>query len=96
MSTPAPDLTPSELAEVTRFGIHEDQEEAQKIRTEQAEALREAAESLNREFQDIPAWRQAYSEGVRTDEWMRGGVRMVMSAVDVLRVRADRIERGEL
>lgn len=24
MSTPTPDLTPSELAEVTRFGIHEE------------------------------------------------------------------------
>lgn len=29
MSTPTPELTPSELAEVTRFGIHEDQEEDQ-------------------------------------------------------------------
>lgn len=29
MTTPTPELTPSELAEVTRFGIHEDQEEDQ-------------------------------------------------------------------
>lgn len=27
MSTPAPALTPSELAEVTRFGIHEEGQE---------------------------------------------------------------------
>lgn len=27
MSTPTPDLTPSELVVVTRFGIHEDQED---------------------------------------------------------------------
>lgn len=30
MSTPTTDLTPSELAEVTRFGIHEDDQEDEK------------------------------------------------------------------
>ena len=29
MSTPTPDLTPDELAEVTRFGIHEEDQEDQ-------------------------------------------------------------------
>lgn len=64
------------------------------IRRIQAEAIREAAEALNEKFQDIPAWVEAYQEGVRTDEWMQGGVRMVMSATDVLRSRADRIEQN--
>lgn len=59
-----------------------------------AEALREAAEDLNKRFQDIPAWTEAYREGVRTDDWMQGGVRMTMSAIDVLRDRADRIEQN--
>ncbi len=62
------------------------------IRRIQAEAIREAAESLNREFQDIPAWREAYEEGVRTTEWMMGGSRMVVSAVGVLNARADETE----
>ncbi len=65
------------------------------IRRIQAEALREAAEALNEKFQDIPAWMEAYRAGVRTDEWTQGGVRMVMSAIDVLNRRADAIERGE-
>lgn len=63
------------------------------VKRAQAEALREAAESLNEKFQDIPAWTEAYREGVRTDEWMQGGGRMTMSAIQVLRDRADRIEQ---
>lgn len=62
------------------------------VKRAQAEALREAAESLNEKFQDIPAWKEAYREGVRTDEWMQGGVRMTMSAIQVLKDRADQIE----
>ncbi len=63
------------------------------VKRAQAEALREAAETLSEKFQDIPAWTEAYREGVRTDEWMQGGVRMTMSAIQVLRDRADRIEQ---
>lgn len=63
------------------------------VKRAQAEALREAAESLNERFQDIPAWTEVYREGVRTDEWMQGGVRMTMSAIQVLRDRADQFEK---
>lgn len=64
------------------------------VKRAQAVALREAAKDLVEHFQDIPAWVEAYREGERTDEWMRGGVRMTMSAIDVLRARADRIEQN--
>lgn len=62
------------------------------VKRAQAAAIREAADALNEDFQSIPAWTEAYREGVRTDEWMQGGVRMTMSAIGVLRARADRIE----
>lgn len=62
------------------------------VKRAQAEALREAADALDENFQEIPAWMDAYRNGQRTDEWMQGGVRMVMSAIDVLGARADRIE----
>ena len=65
------------------------------VKRAQAEALREAAEFLNEKFQDIPAWTEAYREGVRTDEWMQGGVGMTVSAIQVLKDRADRIEKEE-
>lgn len=65
------------------------------IRRIQADAIREAADTLDKEFQSIPAWTEAYREGVRTTEWMSGGTRMVVGAIEVLNEWADRIERGE-
>lgn len=59
----------------------------------QVEALREAATSLNDDFQGIPAWREAYLRGERTDDWMKGSVRTVRSILSVLNDRADRIAR---
>lgn len=80
----------------TTIGIAAAQEAAAAVmplvKRAQAEAIREAAKSLNENFQEIPAWMDAYRNGQRTDEWVQGGVRMVMSAIDVLGARADRIE----
>ena len=65
-----------------------------KVRAEaQVEALREAATSLNDDFQDIPAWTEAYLRGERTHDWMEGSVRTARSIISVLNDRVDRIAR---
>ena len=53
-----------------------------------AKALEDAADQINREFQNLPPWDEAWRNGYRTDEWMSGGVRMVTDAVNRLRARA--------
>ena len=53
-----------------------------------AKALEDAADQINREFQNLPSWDEAWRNGYRTDEWMSGGVRMVTDAVNRLRARA--------
>ncbi len=53
------------------------------------------ADDLNQHFQDIPAWTDAYREGVRTNEWMAGATRMTMSAIGVIRERARQVREGE-
>ena len=53
-----------------------------------AKALEDAADHINREFQNLPSRDEAWRNGYRTDEWMSGGVRMVTDAVNGLRARA--------
>lgn len=65
------------------------------VRAHDAALIESLADYLDRNFQDIPAWSEAYREGVRTDEWMRGAVRMTTGAVRWLRERARQVREGE-
>jgi len=60
-----------------------------------AEVLREAADDLDSNFQDLPGWDRAYRIGVRTREWEHGAITIVGDVIRKLRDRADRIERGD-
>lgn len=60
-----------------------------------AEALREAADDLNSNFQDLPGWDKAYRNGARTREWEHGAITIGGDVIRKLRDRADRIERGD-
>ena len=65
------------------------------LREHDAALIESLADHLDRHFQDIPAWTEAYLEGVRTDEWMGGAVRMTTGAVRWLRERARQVREGE-
>ena len=65
------------------------------VRNHDAALIESLADHLDRNFQDIPAWTEAYREGVRTDEWMRGAVRMTTGAVRWLHERARQVREGE-
>lgn len=60
-----------------------------------AEALREVADELDSNFQDLPGWDRAYRNGARTREWEHGAITIVGDVIRKLRARADRIERGD-
>lgn len=68
---------------------------ADALREHEAALIESLADHLDRHFQDIPAWTDAYREGVRTNEWMVGAARMTMSAIGVIRERARQVREGE-
>ncbi len=65
------------------------------VRNHDAALIESLADHLDRHFQDIPAWTDAYRKGVRTDEWMSAAIRMTMSVVGWLRERARQVREGE-
>lgn len=68
---------------------------ADALREHDAALIESLADHLDRRFRDIPAWTEAYREGVRTDEWMTGAVRMTTGAVGWLRERARQVREGD-
>lgn len=60
-----------------------------------SEALEEAAEGLNVHFQDLPSWTASYKAGERSDDWMKGGTRMVIDSIELLRARAAELREGK-
>ena len=65
------------------------------VRAHDAALIESLADHLDRHFQDIPSWTDAYRKGVRTDEWMSAAIRMTMSVVGWLRERARQVREGE-
>ncbi len=65
------------------------------VRAHDAALIESLADYLDRNFQDIPAWTEAYREGVITNEWMVAATRMTMSAIGVIRERARQVREGE-
>ena len=60
-----------------------------------AEALRDAADDLDSNFQDLPGWDKAYRNGTRTRDWENGAITIVGDVIRKLRDRATRVEWGE-
>lgn len=60
-----------------------------------AEALREAADDLDSNFQDLPGWDRAYRIGIRTRDWEHGALTITGDVIRKLRDRATRVELGE-